>query len=202
MQKPVSFLIAITLAGLSGCNPPPSSAPPSEVEVSDQESVQTEQPASASEADVPLTLASIDEISKLVAEAGTPVVVDIWSTACVPCMQEFHGLVELHKNHREKLKCVSINIDYIGVKSKPAETYVDDVQKFLNGQGSSLANYLSTDPDGDVYDKLDFESIPAVFVYNADGSIAKKFVDTGEGNAFTYEKDVTPFVDDMLSNAN
>ena len=33
-----------------------------------------------------------------------------------------------------------------------------------------------------------------IMIYDANGEVVKVFVDTGEENAFTYEKDVVPFV--------
>ncbi|WP_417737548.1 TlpA family protein disulfide reductase [Rosistilla oblonga] len=155
--------------------------------------------AAAGEAAVELTLADWPAIEKEIAAAGKPVVVDIWSTACAPCMQEFHGLVELHDAHGEKIRCISVCIDYIGIKSKPPETYSDAVTAFLKSQKATTTNFLSTTADSDIYETLELDSIPAVFIYAADGTLTKRFVDAGDDAGFTYAKDVRPFVEQMLA---
>lgn len=44
------------------------------------------------------------DITALVAKhQGKIVVVDVWSTSCAPCMQEFPGLVRLHKSYPEQV---------------------------------------------------------------------------------------------------
>ena len=47
-------------------------------------------------------------------------------------------------------------------------------------------------------DKLKIASIPAVFVFGVDGKLARMF-DESSGESFTYEKDVTPFVKELVS---
>jgi hypothetical protein len=70
------------------------------------------------------------------------------------------------------------------------------VLAFLEKQKATFANVLSSTPDSDLYEKLDIPSIPAVFVYDRDGKLAKRF-GGGQGD-FTYEKDITPFVEQLL----
>ena len=146
---------------------------------------------------IPLVLANLEEIKKTIAESGTPVVLDVWSTACDPCMKEFPGLVSLHEEFGGRLTCVSVCVDYFGSKSRPPERFVDDARKFLKSVNSTLTNYLSTTPDSEVLEGLDVISIPAVLIFNADGTLAKSFVDSGT-SPFSYEKHVTPFVREML----
>ncbi|WP_417735837.1 TlpA family protein disulfide reductase [Rosistilla oblonga] len=165
----------------------------------DQASQAGDEAAAAGEAAVELTLADWPAIEKEIAAAGKPVVVDIWSTACAPCMQEFHGLVELHDAHGEKVRCISVCIDYIGIKSKPPENYSDAVTAFLKSQKAATTNFLSTTADSDIYETLELDSIPAVFIYAADGTLTKRFVDAGDDAGFTYAKDVRPFVEQMLA---
>lgn len=149
-------------------------------------------------ASVELELASWEDVEKEIQASEKPVIVDVWSTSCLPCMKEFPGLVEIHKAMGDQIRCISVNVDYIGLKSTPPEDYREDVLAFLQSQNATLTNYLCTTADRDVYEKLSLESIPAVYIYAADGSLAKRFVDADFEAGFTYEKDVRPFVDQML----
>ena len=62
---------------------------------------------------VELTAASHQKITETVAaHKGKVVVVDVWSTTCIPCMKEFPHLVALHKQHgADKLACLSVSTD-------------------------------------------------------------------------------------------
>ena len=133
---------------------------------------------------------------------GKVVVVDIWSTSCLPCMTEFPHLVELQKAHGEKLVCISFNVDYVGIKTKPATYYRERVEKFLTKQQAGLINILSTTEADKVFQALELSSIPAVYVFGTDGKLAKRFDDSllseGEEDAFTYKVDINPFVEDLV----
>ena len=82
---------------------------------------------------VTLDIKNWDETLALVAQhKGKVVVLDLWSTSCEPCMVEFPHLVELHKQHGDKLVCLSASCDYAGIKSKPPETRLSSVPSSLN----------------------------------------------------------------------
>lgn len=134
---------------------------------------------------------------------GKIVVVDIWSTSCLPCMTEFPHLVEMHNAHKEQIVCVSFNVDYVGIKKKPADFYRPRVEEFLKKQKADFTNYLCTAASDKVFEALELSSIPAVYVFDKQGKLAKRFDDSlledGEEEAFTYEKDINPFVKAMLT---
>jgi thiol-disulfide isomerase/thioredoxin len=133
---------------------------------------------------------------------GKIVVVDIWSTSCAPCMSEFPRLVEMHNAHKENVVCISFNVDYVGIKNKSADFYRPRVEVFLKKQKAIFTNYLCTIESDKVFESLELSSIPAVYVFDKDGKLAKRFDDSlfedGEEEAFTYEKDINPFVKEML----
>ncbi|MEQ9410191.1 MAG: TlpA disulfide reductase family protein [Fuerstiella sp.] len=130
------------------------------------------------------------------------VVVDFWSTSCLPCMTEFPNLVKLKDKYGDKVVRVSFNLDYAGIKSKPPSYYRPRVEKFLTLRKADFRNYLCTVDALDFFDEMDLNSIPAVFVYGRDGSLAKRFDDSllepGEEEAFTYEADIFPFLDKLV----
>ena len=71
------------------------------------------------------------DVQKLIgASKGKIVVVDFWSTSCLPCKKEFPNLVKLDRDHPDKLVCISVNLDYAGIRSKPPEYYRPRVEKF------------------------------------------------------------------------
>ncbi len=168
------------------------------------EFLQAEETAAASEkANITLTAGTWDDVLEQVkANKGRIVVVDIWSTSCLPCMTEFPNLVELQKTHGDKIACISFNVDYVGIKSKPAEFYRERVQAFLTKQKAAFPNILCTVESDKVFEKLELSSIPAVYVFDAEGKEVKRFDDSmlqdGEEEAFTYKADINPFVTSLV----
>lgn len=151
---------------------------------------------------VTLDIKNWEETLDLVAQhKGKVVVLDIWSTSCEPCMVEFPHLVALHKQHGDKLACLSASCDYAGIKSKPPESYRDRVLEFLTKQNATFQNVLLNVESDALFASIDLASIPAVIVFGPDGKIVKRFDNddpTGAGD-FTYTKDVVPFVEGLLA---
>ncbi len=159
-------------------------------------------PSKTATAAVTLDLKNWDETLELVAQhKGKVVVLDVWSTSCDPCMVEFPHLVELHKKHGEKLVCMSASCDYAGIKSKPPESYRERVLAFLTKQNATFTNVLLNVESDALFEKIELASIPAVYVFGADGKVAKRFDNDNAkpGEDFTYTKDVVPFVEKLLS---
>ncbi len=153
-------------------------------------------------ATVTLDIKNWDETLALVAEhKGKVVVLDLWSTSCDPCMVEFPHLVELHKQHGDKLVCMSASCDYAGIKSKPPESYRDRVLKFLMKQNATFQNVLLNVESDVLFEKIELASIPAVYVFGVDGKVAKRFDNDNakSGEDFTYTKDVVSFVKKLLA---
>ncbi len=159
------------------------------------------EPGGKDSAKVTLELRSLEDILQELSKPQEKwTVVDVWSTSCVPCMKEFPHLVDLAKKYPDKLRCVSINVDYLGLKSKPAENYREKVQGFLVSQKAAIRNYLCTTPDSDVFEKLEIESIPAVMVYGPDGQRKMVFTDSNSGDdGVTYQGDVIPWLEKQIS---
>ncbi len=139
--------------------------------------------------------ATWQEIEQFAKSAGRVTVIDLWSLACEPCLEEFPGLVKLHQAMGDSVQCVAVDVDYDGRKSRPPEYYQKRIVEFLsNVKASGFPTYISKTPSDDVFKMTKLICIPAVMIYDAKGEVVKVFVDTGEENAFTYEKDVVPFV--------
>lgn len=161
------------------------------------------QQAKTAPENVKLTPAQWKDVKAYVAsQKGRVVVVDVWSTSCLPCMREFPNLLKLKQKYGDKLVCVSLNVDYAGIKSKPPSYYEPKVRKFLSRNPGDCKHFMCTVDAFDVFEELKVNSIPVAFVYGKDGKLAKRFDDKllepGEEDAFTYEKDINPFVAKLL----
>ena len=153
--------------------------------------------------DITLTAGTWKDVESLVkANKGKVVIVDVWSTSCLPCMTEFPNLVKIHNAHKEQIVCISFNVDYVGIKNKGADYYRPRVEEFLKKENASFTNILCTTESDKVFEALELSSIPAVYVYDAEGKLAQRFddsmLDDGEEEAFTYEKDINPFLKSLL----
>ncbi len=116
-----------------------------------------------------------DGLRKLIAaQKGKVMVMDCWATSCAPCIKEFPNLVALHNKYGPgKVACISLSFDYDG--SDKLEEVMPPVQKFLERQGATFDNVLSSTPSDELCKKLEIPSIPAVFVYDRDGKLVRRF---------------------------
>jgi len=150
--------------------------------------------------DVDLKILDFDGIQKLIeSHRGKVVVMDAWSTSCKPCLEEFHNLVELHQKYGpDRVACISLSFDYEGI-GKPEEQR-ERVLKFLREQGATFDNVLSSEESDALYRKFKLASIPAVFVYDRDGRLVKRFDNEkakSKADAFSYAQ-VKKLVADLL----
>lgn len=151
---------------------------------------------------VPLKILDWDETLKLVAtHKGKIVVLDAWSTSCEPCKKEFPNLVKMHQKYGGKqVVCMSLSCDYVGIKNKPPEYYRERVLKFLEKEQADFQNLLSSVPAEELFDKMGLSSIPAVYVFGADGKLAKRFDNEqakAEEDNFTYA-DINKLVEELV----
>lgn len=152
---------------------------------------------------VELQVLDYEGIQKLIAsKKGKVVVVDCWSTSCGPCVEEFPGLVALHKQHGDKVACISVSFDYNGLGS--VDDVKGDVLAFLREQGATFDNVISSESDEELSKKFGFAAIPVVYVYDQEGNLAKRFDNENaekEEDLFTYE-DVSALVEELLKKQN
>ncbi|MEX2121537.1 MAG: TlpA disulfide reductase family protein [Pirellulales bacterium] len=149
---------------------------------------------------VTLQIKDYDGILALVRDKqGKVVVLDAWSTWCEPCMREFPGLVALHEKYGpDRVACISLSLDFDGIGDEKPEQHRDKVLAFLNEQGAAFDNLISSDPSEELYKKLGFASVPAVFVYDRQGQLARRFDNTdAKREPFTYQ-DVEALVVELL----
>ncbi|MBT6459615.1 MAG: TlpA family protein disulfide reductase [Planctomycetaceae bacterium] len=146
-------------------------------------------------------IADYSEIMKRIeSHRGKIVVLDCWSTSCPPCIKEFPGLVDLQKEYGDSVVCLSLSFDYEGFGVP--EDVLPPVQKFLElVSAGSIENLLNRDGADSLYTKMNLTSVPAVMVWDRDGTLMQQFDDDYAnktlGRAFTYD-DVRQVVDQVI----
>lgn len=141
-----------------------------------------------------------DGVQELIkSHEGKVVVMDCWSTWCEPCVKEFPGLVKLHEKYgADKVACISLCFNYEGLKKEKPEDHEESVLKFLREQHAEFDNVIANEPSEELYGKFGFPSVPAVFVYDRKGELAKRFENRdAKAKPFTYE-DVGAEVEKLL----
>src|SRR5271157_3130612 len=110
--------------------------------------------------------------------------VDVWATTCGPCKENFPHLVELHRQYAGKgLAVISLTLD------DPTDAKaVAAAEKFLRQKKAVFTNVLLDENYGDGFDKLNINTIPAVFIFSADGKEMKRFTMDDPNHQFTYEQ--------------
>lgn len=145
-----------------------------------------------------------EQVKAFVAEhKGKVVVVDVWSTSCEPCLAEFPHLVALQKQYADDVVCVSFDCDFIGAKNKPVAYYRERVLTALTDmKAESIHNMMSTTPADELFIEMDIDSIPAVYVFDREGKLSKRFdnrTPVGGGiEGISYEKQINPLVAELV----
>ncbi len=126
-------------------------------------------------------------MATVAAHRGKVVVLDCWSTSCPPCVREFPGLVTLARTYPD-VACLSLSFDYEGVGAP--EDALPGVREFLERVGAGAVDNLLGREESDVlYRQLGLASVPAVWVWGPDGTLARRFDDDAAaalGRPFTY----------------
>ena len=161
------------------------------------------EPATAAKA-IELRELNWNQLQELVAShKGKVVVVDIWSTACEPCLREFPRLVELQKRHADEVVCIAFDCDFAGIKNKPVAYYRERVVKALtNLQAGQIINGMCTMAADELFQAIDLDSIPAVYVYDRTGKLARRFDNRTPASAtdegISYELQIDPLVAELV----
>ena len=217
VQQPLLVLsVAIIVVTCLGCEPPPAPVrpaaptPAASTPATTADSTllaQTTGAAATSAKAIELQAKSWNEAQALVAKhLGKVVVVDVWSTSCEPCLQEFPHLVALQQRHPNDVVCVSFDCDFIGAKNKPVDYYRERVLKALTEmKAETIVNLISTVPADELFQQMDLDSIPAVYVFDREGQVSKRFdnrTPVGDGQeGISYEKQIDPLVAELVKAA-
>lgn len=93
------------------------------------------------------------------------VLLNVWATWCVPCVEEFPHIVKVQEEFRDDLQVVFISADF------PEE--IDRINGFLKDQAVDWQTYIKDDRDEPFIDAVWPKwtgAIPATVIYNKDGT--------------------------------
>jgi thiol-disulfide isomerase/thioredoxin len=154
------------------------------------------------ESTIKLEIASFAQIQEAVAKhKGKVVVVDYWSSWCSPCLKELPEFVQLHKELGDKIVCITVDVDFAGAEDEKPQQHHDNVLGILTKNQATMRNFISSDPDLTVFDKLRVASVPALHVFDPAGKLHQRF-DNENGTfgdeGFSVLKHVKPVVAALL----
>ncbi len=130
-------------------------------------------------------------------QCGKVVVIDVWADFCDPCKREFHNLVEMHQQYRDKgLVCMSVALDQPEDEKAPAPP--PGVKKFLLKQKATFANYWLDEKPKVWVERWHIQGPPTVFVFDRQGRRAARFDSEEPDKPLKYEN-VKKLVVDLLA---
>jgi len=204
-QKRAFSAAGIVVVILSiGCQPsetslessPQGAVPANEIQPAERSS--PESPADT----VTVQIKSWPEVQQIVAGLrGQVVVLDVWSTWCVPCTVEFPHLVKLQEAFPTELACISVATNYSGLADEPPESFREEILAFLRQQNATFTNIICSTPDETLYETIGAASVPVVLVYGRNGELKKTFTNDDQEygeDGFTYAEHIVPLVEQLL----
>jgi thiol-disulfide isomerase/thioredoxin len=116
----------------------------------------------------PVLAATGQEILRRVREPGAKaVLVNVWATWCVPCMEEFPHLVRLRRAYADRgLRVILVSGDFASELPR--------VREFLATQGVDFVSYIKSGDDVEFIDALSPRwsgALPATFIYDGGGAL-------------------------------
>lgn len=146
--------------------------------------------SSAAEDAVPTGMVKLEALKwarfqeRLAARPAKYTLVDVWATTCGPCKENFPHLVEMHRKFAGKgLKVISLTLDDPTDKKAVAAA-----EKFLQEKKAEFTNVLLDENYGDGFDRLNINTIPAVFVFDPSGKEIKRYTMDDPDHQFTYDE--------------
>jgi thiol-disulfide isomerase/thioredoxin len=195
----IALLLVLSFVGCNNSPAVPDKLDPARVESAAQPVAEVAEPAAP---EVAVDIKSWEEIQQWVAgQTGKVVVVDVWSTSCLPCVKELPNFVALHEELAGKIACASVNIDYYGAENETPEDLKPRIQEFLTAKRATMQNFISSDPDEEVHKQIDTAAIPAVLVYDREGKLHTTFNNDELAygpEGFNYADDIAPLVRQLL----
>lgn len=125
----------------------------------------------AQDGKIDVRLVSYDGLKDLVVKnRGKVVVVDFWSTTCVPCIRNFPHMIEMqHKYAKEGLATISVSFDKLDEFTKTEDQRKERVLGRLAKLKSDLVNVILDESWDFAKDKLRITAIPSVYVFSRQG---------------------------------
>ncbi|KPQ00437.1 MAG: putative thioredoxin [Bacteroidetes bacterium HLUCCA01] len=125
--------------------------------------------SSQGQPDEPLELIhlSSDQVEPVIQQhfPDKAVLVNVWATWCIPCIEEFPYLVQIREEFKDDLEVVFISADF--------PEALDRVNEFLSVNNVHWQTYLKDDRDEPFINAIWTEwtgALPATIVYNKSGN--------------------------------
>jgi len=102
--------------------------------------------------------------------------------------------VQLQQQFGSRIHVITLNLDFDQKGDGPSAQLQDDILNELLKHDIDLDNIISTTATHEVLESLGVASLPAVFVYQIDGTQHEQFHGT-----IDFPKDVAPVINQLLS---
>ena len=114
------------------------------------------------------------DVEKIIAESKTPLIVNMWATWCVPCIEELPYFLEELKDHKkDSLQLILVSLDF-------KESFPETINKFLDKRKIKTTVLWLDETDADYFcPKIDPKwsgAIPATLFINNKKSY-RKFIE-------------------------
>jgi thiol-disulfide isomerase/thioredoxin len=130
----------------------------------------------------------------LAGHEGEIVVVDFWATWCLPCLDRFPAMVELSDRYSDRgVTFIAFSLDDLEDAGA-----MQHARRFVNEQGGRIEHYVTAEPITDAFDQLGLLGIPAVYVYDREGKLARRLTTDDPNHQFT-DEDVERAVSELLA---
>lgn len=131
--------------------------------------------------DITLSTPDGDEINvQDYATNGKITVINFWATWCVPCRKELNNIAEIYPDWVE-----DYDMELIAVSTDDSRT-ASNVGPYVDGKGWEYEVLL--DVNEELKRALNFQSVPATLVVNAEGDIIYEHTGYVEGDEYELEK--------------
>ena len=125
---------------------------------------------------------------------GNVLVVDMWATWCISCLERFPHMVEMNNEYKGK------GVTFVSLLLEDPEEpeAIEMAKKFLIKQKADFKHYFMNENLMFSFEKLDLLGIPAVFIYDKKSNLYKKLTGDNPNKQFT-EDDIRKTIEKLKS---
>lgn len=140
---------------------------------------------SASDTNQVLVDASAEEIVTKIRsfQGDKPVLVNLWATWCVPCIEEFPHIMEMKKKYGDDFELIFVSGDFPEAK--------EEAKTFLKSQDVNFTTYFKVGNDNEFITTLSDTwsgALPFTVIYDKNGNISTEW--EGKAGLETFESEL------------